>query len=37
MSIRIAKADMARMMPNSIGHYFNDAEAETPVVASSSR
>jgi uncharacterized protein YjiS (DUF1127 family) len=35
MSTRIAKEDMARMMPNSIGHYFNDAEVEMPAVESS--
>jgi len=35
MSTRIAVEEMARMMPNSVGHYFNDAEAEMPAVASS--
>jgi uncharacterized protein YjiS (DUF1127 family) len=34
MSTHIALEEMTRMMPNSVGHYFNDAEAETPVVAS---
>lgn len=34
MSTRIAKEEMTRMMPNSIGHYFNDDAAEMPAVAS---
>lgn len=29
MSTRIAKEDMARMMPHSIGHYFKDEPAAT--------
>jgi uncharacterized protein YjiS (DUF1127 family) len=35
MSTRIAKEEMARMMPNSIGHYFKEDAAETPVVIQS--
>ena len=34
MSNRIAKEEMALMIPSSIGHYFKDDPADMPVVAS---
>jgi uncharacterized protein YjiS (DUF1127 family) len=32
MSTRIALDEMAKMMPNSIGHYFTDDAIETPAA-----
>jgi uncharacterized protein YjiS (DUF1127 family) len=32
MSTRIALEEMAKMMPNSIGHYFTDDAIETPAA-----
>lgn len=34
MSTRIAKEEMAIMMPSSIGHYFKDDPSEMPAMAS---